>query len=297
MRRMWGLRGLRRLRVSESLEPNPRLWGLCCAETSRKRREGSRMFDALIESSHSPEKRRSRTVFVSLLIHSGVLAVIVVIPLIYYQGLPEYELLTGLAAQPNSLPPPRPPSLPAHPPPKMTGAVQTFRPDPEAFMTPTTIPDEILPPDENIPFLSQIGAGSTEGIPGGPPGGIQDGGPNWGFSGLGGNGLSRVPPPPPPPEPREPRRVSDGVQNARLIQKVDPVYPELAKRARISGIVLLQVTVNELGLVSGIKLIRGHPLLNQSAIDAVSQWKYSPTLLSGEPVPVIATVTVNFVLR
>ena len=57
------------------------------------------------------------------------------------------------------------------------------------------------------------------------------------------------------------------------------------------------MTVDEQGLVAGIKLIRGHPLLNQSAIDAVSQWMYSPTLLSGEPVPVIATVTVNFLLR
>jgi protein TonB len=61
--------------------------------------------------------------------------------------------------------------------------------------------------------------------------------------------------------------------------------------------VMLQVTVNEQGLVSQVKLIRGHPMLNQAAIDAVSQWRYSPTLLNGEPVPVIATVTVNFVLR
>jgi len=49
--------------------------------------------------------------------------------------------------------------------------------------------------------------------------------------------------------------------------------------------------------VKEIKLIRGHPLLNQSALDAVSKWRYSPTLLNGEPVEVIATVTVNFVLR
>ena len=87
------------------------------------------------------------------------------------------------------------------------------------------------------------------------------------------------------------------MQSSRLIHKVNPVYPELAKRARVSGIVLLQVTVDERGMVAGIRLIRGHPLLNQSAIDAVSQWIYSSTLLSGEPVPVIATVTVNFVLR
>ena len=78
---------------------------------------------------------------------------------------------------------------------------------------------------------------------------------------------------------------------------MDPVYPELAKRARVSGIVLLRATVDELGLVTRVQLIRGHPLLNQSAVDALRQWKYSPTLLNGEPVPVLATVTVNFVLR
>ncbi len=128
-------------------------------------------------------------------------------------------------------------------------------------------------------------------------GGIPGGGPNGTPGSLLGEFVGVVPPPPPPPEPREPRRVSNGVQNSRLIHKIDPSYPELAKRARVSGIVLLQVTVDERGLVAAIKLIRGHPLLNQSAIDAVSQWRYSPTLLSGEPLPVIATVTVNFVLR
>jgi protein TonB len=61
--------------------------------------------------------------------------------------------------------------------------------------------------------------------------------------------------------------------------------------------VLLQVTVGETGDVVDIKIIRGHPLLNDGAVSAVRQWKYSPTLLNGEPVPVIATVTVNFILR
>ena len=60
---------------------------------------------------------------------------------------------------------------------------------------------------------------------------------------------------------------------------------------------MLQVTVNEQGTVASIKVIRGHPLLNQSAIDAVNRWVYSPTLLNGEAVPVIATVTVNFQLN
>jgi protein TonB len=114
--------------------------------------------------------------------------------------------------------------------------------------------------------------------------------------------LGGVPPPPPPPPPprpvkREPIRVGGNVQESKLIKKVEPVYPELAKRARVSGVVILQVTVDEEGNVSELRVLRGHPLLDDEAVRAVKHWKYSPTLLNGEPVPVIATVTVIFNLR
>ena len=253
------------------------------------------MFDELIESSHSPEKGRSRTFFLSLIVHSVLLAVVLLIPLVYYQGLPQYELLTVLAAPPRPLPPPGPPSPPT-PPPPAGGEVQIVRLDPDKFMEPKEIPEEIPPPTEEIPIIHIDSWGPAGGIPGGDPNGTEEG-VQGGVVGSLFRGPFRGPPPPPPPEPREPTRVSDGVQGSRLIHKIDPVCPELAKRARVSGLVLLQVTVDERGLVAGIKLILGHPLLNQSAIDAVRQWRYSPTLLSGEPVPVIATVTVNFVLR
>ncbi len=118
---------------------------------------------------------------------------------------------------------------------------------------------------------------------------------------LGGAGPPRgLPPPPPPPQKpkvRQPIRVGGDLQAAKLISKVDPEYPPLAKQARISGTVLLQITVNEQGDVSSVKILRGHPLLVRSAVDAVRQWKYAPTILNGEPVPVIATVTVNFTLQ
>jgi protein TonB len=83
---------------------------------------------------------------------------------------------------------------------------------------------------------------------------------------------------------------------SKLIRRVDPVYPELAKRARVSGRVTLQVTVDEAGHVTDAKVVSGHPLLNDAAVTAVKQWKYSPTLLNGAPVPVMATVTVVFML-
>jgi protein TonB len=77
---------------------------------------------------------------------------------------------------------------------------------------------------------------------------------------------------------------------------VDPIYPELAKRARVESMVILEVNVDEEGNVANVRVVRGHPLLDAAATEAVKQWKYSPTLLNGEPVPVIATVTVIFKL-
>jgi|WetSurSiteA1Bulk_404760.scaffolds.fasta_scaffold13960_3 TonB family protein len=93
---------------------------------------------------------------------------------------------------------------------------------------------------------------------------------------------------------REPIKVGGNVQESKLIRRVEPVYPELAKRARVEGRVLLVVTVDEEGNVSEIRVIAGHPLLVEAALGAVRQWKYSPTLLNGERVPVITTVTVRF---
>jgi len=93
---------------------------------------------------------------------------------------------------------------------------------------------------------------------------------------------------------RQPIKVGGNAQESKLIRRVEPVYPELAKRARVQGRVVLVVTVDEEGSVAEIKVTNGHPLLDEAAVTAVRQWKYSPTLLNGEPVPVIATVTVTF---
>ena len=167
--------------------------------------------------------------------------------------------------------------------------------DPTQFVAPTEIPKEIPPPMDDIPDISSVTM-STGGVPGGVPGGVVGGVPGGVPGGVIG-GVPAAPPPPPPPKKKEPIRVGGNVQSSKLIRRVEPQYPELAKRARVSGIVLLQVTVDETGSVTDVNIIRGHPLLNQAAVDAVRQWKYSPTLLNDEPVPVIATVTVNFVLR
>lgn len=168
--------------------------------------------------------------------------------------------------------------------------------DPTRFVAPTEIPKEIPPPVDEPPIVGVSGV--VGGIPGGVAGGVVGGIPGGVVGGVLG-GVPPPPPPPPPPKPvrREPIRVGGNVQESKLIKRIEPVYPELAKRARVSGVVILQVTVDEEGSVSDIRVLKGHPLLDEEAIRAVRQWKYSPTLLNGEPVPVIATVTVIFNLR
>ena len=89
-------------------------------------------------------------------------------------------------------------------------------------------------------------------------------------------------------------RVGGDVMQAKLIAQAQPVYPPLARQARISGIVRLEVGISPDGAVEEAKLISGHPLLVQPAMEAVRQWKYRPTLLNGEPIGVMTTVEVNF---
>ena len=88
--------------------------------------------------------------------------------------------------------------------------------------------------------------------------------------------------------------VGGNVQQAMLIQQEAPVYPPLAKQARIQGVVRFTVLIEPDGSVSKADLIAGHPLLVQAATDAVRQWRYKPTLLNGEPVQVVTQVDVNF---
>ncbi|HYL35616.1 MAG TPA: energy transducer TonB [Bryobacteraceae bacterium] len=107
---------------------------------------------------------------------------------------------------------------------------------------------------------------------------------------------------PPAEGPERPRpaprlvRVSQGVQMARLIKKVLPIYPPLAKSARVSGAVHLIGIIAKDGTIRNLQLVSGHPLLTSAAMEAVRQWVYQPTLLSGEPVEVIAPIEVNFTL-
>jgi len=116
-------------------------------------------------------------------------------------------------------------------------------------------------------------------------------------------GAVAAPPPPPPPpkaveKPVTPQRIRVGgnVQQANLLRKVQPVYPPLAKQARISGTVRFTAVIGKDGSIQNLQLVSGHPLLVEAAKQAVSQWQYKPTLLNGEPVEVVTQIDVNFTL-
>ena len=129
-----------------------------------------------------------------------------------------------------------------------------------------------------------LGRGVLDGWPGGDP------------------GLVAVAPPLPPPaprtvEPRTPVRVGVGLVAPKKTHHVPPVYPPVALAAGRAGIVVLEAVISANGGVDDVRILRSVALLDQAAIDAVRQWRFTPTMLNGEAVPIVMTVTVNFQLK
>ncbi len=168
------------------------------------------------------------------------------------------------------------------------------------LMQPKQIPKEIaMIKEEELPPAAGV-QGVVGGVPGGVPGGVT-GGVIGGI--LGGLPSAAPPPPPPPvkteaPKPATPQRIRVGgnVQSAKLIRGPKPVYPPLAKQARIQGTVRLNAIIGKDGTIQNLTAASGHPLLVPAAMDAVKQWLYQPTLLNGEPVEVVTVIDVNFTL-
>ena len=112
---------------------------------------------------------------------------------------------------------------------------------------------------------------------------------------IDGVGVTSAPPPPPPPErQQEPIRPGGKIRPPAKVVHVAPQYPASARAARVEGVVILEATIDRSGNVTSAEVLRSIPLLDQAALDAVRQWKFTPTLLNGVAVPVVMTVTVNF---
>jgi periplasmic protein TonB len=151
---------------------------------------------------------------------------------------------------------------------------------------PKVIPKDIkMIKEEEAPDMGGSMGGVAGGVAGGSMGGVMGGV-------LGGVGGA-----PPPPKPQGRIRQGGMVQAAKLVNKVQPQYPPLARQTRISGTVRLHAIIGKDGSVQSLTLESGHPLLVQSALDAVRQWRYQPTLLNGEAVEVDTTIDVIFSLN
>ena len=92
-------------------------------------------------------------------------------------------------------------------------------------------------------------------------------------------------------------RVGGDIKEPKKIKDAKPVYPPLAQTAKISGIVIIEAIIAKDGSIRDAKILRGMPMLNDAALEAVRQWRYTPTTLNGVPVEVVMTVTVNFTLN
>ena len=226
------------------------------------------------------EPRAWYTLPLSILAHAAAVALVVVIPLMATDVLPSPasrlpEFMVVAPPLPPDLPPPRPV------PPTRSPVQPSAAPNPHAapIRPADTIGEERA---AVVPALPSLHAG-----PPGPP-----------AAGDGFGVVTSVAPPlPPAPVEQGPIRAGGIVKYPRKVHDVQPVYPAIAIQARIEGQVLIEAIIGTDGRVRDARVTGSKPLLDQAALDAVRQWRFTPSLLNGVPVPVILTITVNFKLQ
>ncbi len=230
--------------------------------------------------------------------HGFLILLVVLVPLLMPQTIPHRDLMITLAL-PISPPPPALPRPAAAVPaassrPKTVKMVEIVQLKPvETMVAPTVIPKDVV----GIIDAPRIPAEVIGNVAGAIPGGIAGGVLGGVLSGAPGNVALPVAPPPPPAPAKsvvEPVRVGGSVKEPRVVKMVPPVFPPLASRAHVAGTVVLEAVVTAEGAVDRIRVVSGHPLLVQAAIDCVKRWQYEPTLLNGIPTPVVLTAKVNF---
>lgn len=237
----------------------------------------------LIESQHHKGTGKKPLTFaVSLVIHVVVIGSVVAASLWFVEEVPEPPIPVQFYAAAPPPPPPPPPAAPKaapqKPQPKPT-------PTPTKVTAPTVIPDIIpqpLPAPEPVEAPTEGVEGGVEGgVPGGVVGGVIGGTPGGTGSTIG-----------------APLRVGGDVKAPILKERVEPVYPEPARKARMQGVVILEAIITADGNVADVKVLKSvNPLLDAAAERAVSKWTYRPATLGGRAVSVYLTVTVNFQLH
>lgn len=254
------------------------------------------MFDDVLIESAGKDKQKGGwiTALISAVIHLGLIGALVAAGY-YVKENPEILEKPISAFVVASAPPPPPP-----PPPAASSATQqrtipkveqtTPR---ETFRQPSEIPKDVPVTDVSTDARPQTG-GVVGGVEGGVAGGVvggEVGGVIGGTLGgklggqLGGTGDT-------------PMRVGGDVQAPVAIRRVDPVYTEIARKARVEGFVVIEAIIDRQGNVTDARVLRPLPMgLDNAALNAVRQWKFKPGALNGRPVPVIYVLTVNFKLH
>jgi len=245
--------------------------------------------ESLFETQRRTKTRKPITVVLSVIAHVVSVAVLVLIPLLQTQALTiapvDVSLLLPRVEKRQAVP-----VFSAQPQVQRHSRADSSVP---LFTAPQSVPAQIVyvdePPKPDFGFFPVTGVGSR--------------GPGFGNGAMEVGGPVIDPPPPPPPSPPPPivnarpyRRGGD-VQAASLIYEVKPVYPPIARITRTQGTVVLEAVINKQGTIDTLRVLSGHPVLAQAALDAVKQWKYQPTILNGDPIEVLTTVTVMFTLQ
>jgi protein TonB len=270
------------------------------------------MFDSLVESgSHKDDLARKGSFFLgTMVVYAVVLVAVAVISVyIYNDSLPDpsLELLTLVAPVPMQQ---QEESKPKQDEPKPAKSEPTVAMRQEISVIAPVVKTNEVAKETTKEVARNKSIGIVQGdrdigdanavTSNGPVGSLVGGG------GGGGTGPAAPavksdddPPPPPAPPKPEPKKtvVSGGVLNGKAISKPQPAYPPIAKAARAQGTVTVQILVDESGRVVSASAVSGHPLLQQAAVAAARQARFSPTLLSGQPVKVSGVITYNFVLQ
>lgn len=216
--------------------------------------------------------RQWQTVLVSVIAHVVAMFLLIVVPLLAFNGFPELRSTVAYVAVEMKTP-----KLP--PAPRQVASKAVVSPVSDVPLNP---PDKVIPEIDRPP---QINLGSTPGGVGVlPPGVATDV-----MSGV-------VPPPIPKPQPPALVRPGGNVRPPDRVVNVRPEYPPIAISARVQGSVIIEAIIGTDGQVRDARVLRSIPLLDDAALKAVRQWRYTPTLLNGIPVSVIMTVTVTFTL-
>lgn len=236
--------------------------------------------DSLLESNWANRSHRGWTTLASFAMQGLAVGILLMLPLIFSEGLPKLRLTT--IGAPIGAPPGRPSQGPRHP----SGPTRPVL-HPIGIFAPPRIPPTIEPGGEEIPDPGPDACiGCVPGSPGTP--GLSN--PIWKSIGI---APPVVPSPLKPTTP--PPRVSR-MMEGNLIYKPQPLYPPIARAGRIQGEVVLRAIISKSGTIENLEAMSGPPLLIPAAVEAVKRWRYRPYVLNGEPVEVETRVTVNFIL-